>query len=58
MTGIIVGIILIVGGLGYAVLGVMAAGMASRQATTWENFGPLAIGGPIMLIGAVLIVWG
>lgn len=58
MIAIILGIVLIVGGLGWAVMGVMAAGMADRSVTPWEEWQGPIIGGGVVLFGISILIWG
>jgi len=58
MLSILVGIVLIIGGIGWSLLAFFAAGMASRQIDTWnEQVKPALYGLAPVVLGAALIYW-
>lgn len=58
MLAILVGIILILIGLGWAIMAMWAAGMASRKTTRWENAGRPALGLIPLVLGVAILIWG
>lgn len=58
MIATILGIVLIIGGLGFSVMAVWAAGRASRQTTWRENVGTPLIGVGVALLGVAILIWG
>lgn len=57
MLAIVIGTLLILGGLGWAVLAFFAAGMASRSPTRGEELAPLLGLIPVVL-GIAILIWG
>lgn len=58
MLPIIIGVICILGGIGWGLMTMFAAGMASRQTTWQENTGTPMLGLIPIAIGIAIIVWG
>ena len=54
----ILGILFIVGGIAWAALYLLAAGMADRQVNPSEIIVPLATGGIVAAIGVVILLFG
>lgn len=57
MLAIIVGLLLILGGVGWAILVVMACGMASRP-TTNSDAAPALFGLGAIALGILILIWG
>jgi len=57
VTGIIFGILFIIGGLAWAVLVLGACSMASRPVANSEG-APALLGVAAIVLGIILIIWG
>ena len=58
MLPYLLGSILILGGLGWGLLALFAAGMADRQTTWVESVGTPLTGLIPIILGIIIIIWG